>query len=153
MPGKMTRTWLLIADGRRAKVVQADGVRGSFRSVDDMARSIELPKNREIQADKPGRTFDSIGAGRHAKESPTDPQRNLKREFAKRLMDELRQAMLAKRFDRVIMVAPPAFLGDLRAALPKNLRDKVAAEVAADLTNTPQQELHGHLQDILERAA
>jgi protein required for attachment to host cells len=50
-------------------------------------------------------------------------------------------------------VAPPAFLGDLRAELPNDLKDKVADEVASDLTNTPEQELPTRLSDILGRAA
>jgi protein required for attachment to host cells len=153
MPAKATRIWLLIADGRRAKVMEADEQGVRFRNVEDMARSIDLPKSRDILADKPGRTFDSVGAGRHAKENPTDPHRHLKREFARTVVDKLRQAMLARRFDRLILVAPPAFLGDLRQVLPEDLKDKVADEVASDLTNTPEQDLHPHLRDILDRAA
>lgn len=61
--------------------------------------------------------------------------------------------MLARRFDRVILVAPPAFLGDLRQVLPKDLKDKVADEVTSDLTNTPEQDLPPHLRDILNRPA
>ena len=59
--------------------------------------------------------------------------------------------MLSNRFDRLILVAPPAFLGDLRDAVPKDLRDKVADEIASDLTNMPQQELHMRLEEILAR--
>jgi len=153
MPTQTIRTWLLIADGSRAKVMVAEGDGAGFRTVEDMARSIDLPKSGELLADKPGRTFDSVGAGRHAKESPTDPRRHLKREFASTVIGELRRAMLAKRFDRLILVAPPAFLGDLREELPKDLKDKLAGDVASDLTNTPEQDLPAHLSDILERVA
>jgi protein required for attachment to host cells len=152
MPKKSTRTWLLIADGRRAKVFEADAQAAEFRSVEDMARETNLPKGREILADKPGRTFDSVGAGRHAKENPTDPRRQLKREFADLIVGELRKAVLARRFDRLILVAPPSFMGDLRVVLPKNLKDKVVGEVTSDLTNTPEQDLRSHLQDIFGRA-
>jgi protein required for attachment to host cells len=146
-------TWFLIANGSRAKVMQTDGKRASFRSVEDMARSIDLPKSRDILSDKPGRTFDSVGAGRHAKENPTDPHRHLKRKFAGTLVRDMRRGMLARRFNRLILVAPPAFLGDLRAELPNDLKDQVADEVASDLTNTPEQELPTRLSDILDRAA
>ena len=61
--------------------------------------------------------------------------------------------MLAKRFDRLILVAAPAFLGDLREELPKDLKGKVAGDVASDLTNTPEQDLPAHLKEILDRAA
>src|SRR5512145_1434287 len=101
MPRKGARTWLLIADGRRARVIETDDRGAEFRSVEDMARTTDLPKSRDILADKPGRTFDSVGSGRHAKENPTDPHRQLKREFALAVVGALRKAMLAKRFDRL----------------------------------------------------
>lgn len=153
MPGKKVRTWVLLADGSRAKVMETESDGTGFRAAEDMALSIDLPKSGELLDDKPGRTFDSVGAGRHAKENPTDPKRHMKREFARTVVDVLRNAMLAKRFDRLILVAPPAFLGDLRGHLPKDLKDKVAGDAALDLTNTPEQELPAHLKDILERAA
>jgi len=152
MPTKKTRTWLLVADGRTAKVFETDDG-GGFEKVTDMALAIDLPKNRDILADKPGRTFDSVGAGRHAKENTADPRRELKREFAGTIVDALRQAMLAKRFDRLIVVAPPALMGDLREELPKDIEDKVAGEVTSDLTNTPERQLFAQLKDILDRAA
>jgi protein required for attachment to host cells len=90
-----------------------------------------------------------LEAARHAKENPTDPHRQLKREFANRVIAELRRAMLANRFDRLILVAPPAFLGDLHDALPKDLKGKVVDEIASDLTNMPQQQLHTRLEEML----
>jgi protein required for attachment to host cells len=147
-----TRTWLLIADGSRAKVFESVGARNALHEIDDMARAIDLPKSGEILADKPGRALDSVGAGRHAKENATDPHRHLKRDFASKVVGELRRAMLANRFDRLILVAPPAFLGDLREELPKDLEDKVVDEITSDLTNTPAQQLQTRLKDILGRS-
>jgi len=60
--------------------------------------------------------------------------------------------MLAKRFDRLILVAPPGFLGDLREELPKGLKDKLVDQITSDLTNMPQQRLQTHLKNILGRS-
>lgn len=149
MRGKVARTWVVIADASRMKVVEARSRGDGFDSIGDMARAIELPKSGDILADRPGRTFEAAGPGRSAKENPTDPRRHLKREFARTVVESLRKAMLSGRFDRLILVAPPAFLGDLRDLLPKDLQDKVAGDVARDLTNTPQQDLAAHLKDIV----
>jgi protein required for attachment to host cells len=142
------RTWFLVADGSRAKVFESTGAQEAPREIDDSGLSIDLPKSGEMLADKPGRTFDSVGAGRHAKESPTDPHRHRKREFAGKIVDELRRAMLAERFDRLVLVAPPAFLGDLRQELTKELKAKVADEITLDLTNTPEQQLKAYLKGM-----
>lgn len=146
---KATRTWILIADGGRAKVVEKVGRQRGFRNVDGMAFSARLPKSREILADKPGRAFDSVGAGCHAKENTVDPHRELKRKFAMRLGSALRKQLLADRFDRLVLVAPPPFLGDLRKELPKDVRAKVDGEVTADLTKTPKGELGSQLEQML----
>jgi len=151
MPTERRITWLLVADASRAKVFESSGARKAVHALDDMTRVEDLPKSGELFADRPGRTFDSVGGGRHAKQNPTDPHRQRKREFAKTVIAELRRAMLSNRFDRLILVAPPAFLGDLRDALPKDLRDKVADEIASDLTNMPQQELQTRLEAMLAR--
>jgi protein required for attachment to host cells len=152
MPTDRARTWILVADGSRAKIFESSGMHQAFHEIEDMALSIDLPKSGELLADRPGRTFDSTGAGRHAKENPTDPHRHLKRDFAVRVVDELRRAMLAERFDRLILVAPPAFLGDLRQELPKDLKAKVADEITSDLTNTPEQQLQAQLKDVMSRS-
>jgi len=67
------------------------------------------------------------------------------------VVDELRRAMLAERFDRLVLVAPPAFLGDLRQELPKDLKAKVTDEITSDLTNAPEQQLQASLGDIRGR--
>jgi protein required for attachment to host cells len=92
------RTWLLIADGSRAKVFESAGAQETLNEIDDMALAIHLPKSGELLADRPGRTFDSLGAGRHAKENPTDPHRLLKRNFASKVGEKLRRTMLDGRF-------------------------------------------------------
>jgi protein required for attachment to host cells len=155
MPSEKRITWLLVADASHAKVFESAGVRKVVHELDEMELVVDLPKGRELLTDKPGRTFDSVGGGRHAKENPTDPHRQLKRDFAKRVVAGLRRAMLAHKFDRLFLVAPPAFLGDLRDELTKDLEDKVAGEIASDLTNMPRQQLHARLQKILaeERSA
>ncbi|WP_076605370.1 host attachment protein [Candidatus Filomicrobium marinum] len=148
-----TRTWLLIADASRALVFENAGDRDAVAEIEDLSLSTELPMTRELLEDKPGRTFESVGSGRHAKEEPTDSRRHLKREFAGTVIDALRDAMVARRFDRLVLIAPPAFLGDLRAKLPKDLEYKVVHEVALDLTKLPKRELCKRLSDILEQGS
>jgi protein required for attachment to host cells len=63
------------------------------------------------------------------------------------VVDELRRAMLAKRFDWLILVAPPGSLGDLRQEPPKGLKDKLVDEITSDVTNMPQRQLQTHLKD------
>ena len=45
------------------------------------------------------------------------------------------------RFERIVLVAPPAVLGDLRDDLHKEVRNKVVGEISKTLTNHPIDEI------------
>ena len=148
---KRKRTWVLVADGGYAKVFQSEGRNSELVPVEGMIFSADLPANRDILTDRPGRVFESQGRARHAKENPSDPHRELKRAFARTLAGILETGLVEKRFDRLVVVAPPVTLGDLRDALPKSVQSKVVAELAQDLVKTPHSQLAGHLEEVLGR--
>lgn len=146
---KQQRTWILIADGRRARVLESLGRNKPLAEVPGTVFETELPASRDIWADKPGRGFESVGQARHANEPTTDPHRELKRRFAERLSGMLEEALSAKRFDRLVIVAPPVTMGDLRAELSKAVSAAVAGELTADLTKVPLDELPSRLEPVL----
>ncbi len=142
---KPIRTWVLIADAARARVFETKGKGAGLMVVEDMSFDAQLAPSHEIGSDRPGRSFESVGSTRHAMESPADPHREQKRQFARRIADAVEQRQAAKSFDRLVLVAPAVTMGDLRAMLPDKVRAVVAAELVADLTNTPMSELPAHL--------
>jgi protein required for attachment to host cells len=142
--------WVLVADAARARLFQVEQPQQTLSVALDQELIGSHLRSREIASDRPGRTFDSGGEGRHAKEPPTDPARYAQEAFARdvvRLLDEKRES---RAFERLIVVAPPQFLGDLRAAMPQQLQASVAAEVAKDLSKLPLHELQDHLREVLD---
>jgi protein required for attachment to host cells len=139
------RTWVLIADAARARMFETMGKGTGLALVQDMNLDTESTPSRELGTDRPGRSFDSVGSGRHAMESPSDLHREQKRQFARRIADAVQEAQAAKRFDRLVIVAPAVTMGDLRTAMPDKAKAVVTAEVVADLTNTPISELASHI--------
>jgi protein required for attachment to host cells len=144
---KQVRTWVLIADAARARVFETKGKGTGLTVVDDMSLDAELAPSRELGSDRPGRSFESVGSTRHAMESPSDPHREQKRQFARRIADAMERKQAGKSFDRLVLVAPAVTMGDLRAILPDKVKAVVTAELVADLTNTPLSELPAHLAD------
>ena len=65
--------------------------------------------------------------------------------FARDLADHLEKAANEHRFDRLVLVAAPRALGDLRGLLPKTVQGKVVAQIDKDLTNIPTRDLGKHL--------
>jgi protein required for attachment to host cells len=147
---KKTITWILVADGTRACIVRHDGPGFGLKAVFEGPFIGANLANREIDSDRPGRTFDSVGQGRHAKEPPTDPRRHLKQNFARDMAALLAKASGQGAFDRLVVVAPPQALGDLRAALPAAVCAKVTGEVNKDLTHLPVDKLAAHLETVLD---
>ncbi len=146
---KPTRTWILIADGARGKVLLHEGPGRGLRALEGLDFSEDVPPTRDIDADRPGRSFDSHGEGRHAMEPPSDPHRQRKEAFARRLAEVLVQGCRRNDFDQLVVVAPPSALGDLRNALAPEVKARVKAELPKDLTRTDMTELPRHLETVL----
>ena len=145
---KRKTTWVLIANGGEAHIVEAEGSGGGVRDVDSMQFANETPPARDIMADKPGRAFDSAGQGRHSMEYSSDPAEQSELNFASELSDVLTKALQKQRFDDLSIVAAPAMLAKLRQAISPQVRKTVRAEVDKDYTKIPKIEL----ADVLKRS-
>jgi len=146
---KPTTTWILIADGAHARLFANRGPGKGIEAVEGGVISGDHRADHELVRDSAGRTFESVGDTRHAITPKTDPHRELKRDFARQLAELLDRSYAAKAFDRLVLVAPPTALGDLRAALSDHLKPHIYAELDKDLVKTPTAELPGHLGAVL----
>ena len=148
---KAPTTWLVVADAGGARLFDVDA-NGVLTRTPHTTIEADPAPSREIASDRPGRTYDRAGQGRHAKEEPTDPHRYEKQRFAHALAERLETAVTRHEVARVVVVSPPQLLGDLRAAMSDVLAEAVAAEVDKDLTKLPPHELERYLADELRAA-
>ncbi len=146
---KPIRTWVLIADGARARVLGNDGPGRGLHALDGMTFQGDHAATHEIVDDRKGRAFASVGTARSAIEPQTDPHRQLKRRFAESLAQMLADGLAAKSYDRLVIVAAPAALGDLRECLSHEVREKVIGEIAQDLTKLPNADVPRHIASVL----
>ena len=130
---KKVTTWVVVADGTRARVLENAGPGLGLAEVP--GGTFEGPNRRdgEIASDRPGRSFDSRGQGRHAMEPDTPAARHEHREFARSVAAWLNEPKRRDRYDRLAVVAAPRTLGDLRELLPAGVRAKVVCELDKDL--------------------
>ncbi len=141
-------TWILIADGATAKVFE-HRPREGFTAVDDLMFAQAPLRASDIEADRPGRSFSSVGHGRSAIEPSSNPVAVRERRFVERVAEELERKHQDKAFDQLIVAAAPTALGDLRPAFSKGLKELIVAELPKDLTNLPTPQLEKHFADIL----
>lgn len=147
MPNSKT-CWIVIADGARARILANDGPGTGLRNAMAADFVADNRKSRDIASDRPGRSSGS-GGDRHAMDPRTDMHRHEKRLFAKELAEVIGDACQRGDFGALVLVAPPATLGDLRRELGKPALASVKAELAKDLTKLAEHELAPHLEGVL----
>lgn len=135
-------TWVAVADGEKALLLRNEDVdaRPDLRILS--AREIDNPPDRDQSAARPGRMNDGrAGGARKSAFEETDFHRLAKTRFAKDLSARLNRAALSDAFDRLIVIAPPATLGELRAHYNPELKMRLAAEIDKDLTRHPVEDI------------
>ncbi len=142
---KPTVTWAVMANSSHAYVAENNGPGRGFAEV--AGREYRAP-DPVAYADQPGVTQSSKGPGRAALEK-NDPKRLAEEQFARALGSHLKDDLAKGRFDRLVLVAAPHMLGELRAALPDQVRAAVVAEVDKDLTQVPARDLSARLGHVI----
>lgn len=142
-----SKLWLIVADEGRAALYAADTPTGPLTELRDYIGAANRLSDRDLVTDRPGRTFDSGGAGRHALEPSTHPGDVEAQRFAKWLAESLDQARNEQRFEMLGLVAPPAFLGLLRKSLPDETARRVVLEIDKDLTRYDAEGVRAHLPE------
>lgn len=143
---KKAVTWIVVADGARAHIVRQIGTGTPLQSVpgQDFINP-EPQRTRARGTDRPGRAFDSAGVGHRHGVEQVDWHRFEKKKFARSIAEHLEHAAEARAFDKLVLVAPPETLGEIRANLGKHGNARVGGQVAKDLTQVPVPDLAGHL--------
>ncbi len=146
---KARKTWILIADGARARIVQCNGPgKGLTPALSHDFAASHAP-SRDFGTDKPGRAQGGGSGSHHAVEPKVDPHTFEKHVFAEHLAEEVLKAKAEKAFDSLVLVAPPPALGELRKAFGAKLSDCLIAELAKDLTHVSIHDLDTHLCDLV----
>ena len=146
---KKTVTWVLIADGAQARVLENTGPGKGLTQVEGLDFAIEQKQAQEIMTERPGRTFSSVGSARSGIEPKTDPVAYRETQFVKSLASMLDRQQQNGAYDRLVIAAAPIALGDLRKAMSAGVKKTVVAELDKDLTNLPTHQLNKHLDGIL----
>jgi protein required for attachment to host cells len=132
-------TWIVAADGARAVIVRNDGTPAKPKFTLIRRYEQENPPTREQGTDRPGRTNDA-GTHKSAMEQ-VDWHQLAEDRFVHGLVGELTTAFNRHEFEALVIVAPPAALGEMRKALPDQIREHVISEINKDLTNLNIHEL------------
>lgn len=125
-------TTVLVADGSKMLLLENRGAAFSPRLEVIDQRAQDIPPDRELSADRPGRGHSGVGLGRGAMQE-TDFHEQAEDRFAAEVAGHLND--YGK--NGIIVVAPPRTLGRLRQHYQNDTAGRLIAEIPKDLTGHP----------------
>ena len=138
-------TFVVVADGRKMLFFRNDGDAQHPNLVVERKRVQDNPDNIDQRTDAPGRSFSSVGAGRSAYEE-TDFHQLEEDRFAAETADLLKKRALNNDFEKLIIVAPPKTLGELRKHYHKEVESRLIGEIDKTLTGHSVEDIESALQ-------
>jgi protein required for attachment to host cells len=161
-------TWIVVADGRQARIFMPRHVERHI-PMSGNARHHHYQERHELELqpvfarplhaesvdrydfgrDQLGRVFESASTARHMAEPRIDVRQEIKADFMKSVARELEKARGRNAFDRLVLVAPPKTLGELKKHLGQSLQACVVSTLAKDLTHYQNHELVRQLEEVL----
>jgi protein required for attachment to host cells len=144
---KQAKIWYVIADGGRARFVERDE-NGAFRTVVSFVASELHERSHDLGLDRPARTKESASPARHAIEPRRDLHQAAKEDFVKLVAEQLDEERGRDQFDRLVLIAPPRVLTELKEKLSKPTAEIVIGDLQKDLTKVPDHDLTEHLAPV-----
>jgi protein required for attachment to host cells len=131
---------VLVGDGRKALFLRNRGTQAQPELVLEDKVEQDNPPTREQGTDRPGRKPASDGVSHSAIEE-TDQHQRAEQRFAVSIAQRLYDMGHAHEYQALVVVAPPKMLGDLRAALHPEVRQRIVGELPKDLLSQSIPEL------------
>ncbi len=141
----MGKTWILVAESSRAKIFEQEAPRGDLRELQAFDHESSRLNDIDLVSSAPGRAFDSKGMGRHAIEPDTDPKVNETHIFARLLAQHLDKGLEKNHFKKLVVMAPPEFLGILRDTFSAQINHLIVAEINKNLVRESVESIQAHL--------
>jgi protein required for attachment to host cells len=139
-------TWVLVADARGARIFSYPEKNGEW-TLQETLRG-DGSAHPDQTADFGAKASQHKGA-LHA-HGESNPKETKERRFAHLLAHTLARGHQQKAFGKLVLVAPPKLLGDLRENLSRELRSAIVTQLPKDYTHSALKELLAELRPRLQ---
>ncbi len=142
------KIWVSVCDSSRLRIFEADKPIGNLREISDRQHSESREKEQQLVTDRPG-VARGRGGESHTLAVEHDHHEEEAIAFAREVGDVLTRAAEKGRYDKLYILAAPAFLGHLRKRLNGKVRDYIADEIAVNLTKETPAKIRQSLGEYL----
>lgn len=144
----MKGTIIVVADSTRARIFTADSAHSPLNEIETMAHPEGRMHEQDMVSDMPGKDSGKGGGGDHAYQEKIEPKKHEMIEFAKRIADYLDDARNTNKLNKLLIVAAPALLGELRNHLSSETNDKIVFELDKNLAHHSVEDIRTHLSEF-----
>ncbi|OGT83622.1 MAG: hypothetical protein A3H91_14055 [Gammaproteobacteria bacterium RIFCSPLOWO2_02_FULL_61_13] len=139
------QTWVIVADSSRARIFARAGKTTELVEIEDLVHPESRSLSHNLTSDRPGRTFDSRGHTRHAKQPKHSPHEIAVDDFARDLVRRLERGRKNGKFQQLVLVAGPRFMGRIHQHLSPATAALVKREVHKNLVHRSEKTIRAHL--------
>ena len=136
--------WILVCDASRARLFQMEQA-DRLELLEELEHPASRARIRDLMADANGRKPNGQAGHRNNHRPGAAPDTDAKEveamKFAQELAERLDKGRVERQFDRLVLAAPPHFLGLLKATLDDQVQKRLAHTVDKDLTGIQAREL------------
>ena len=145
------RTLVVVFDSDRARFFEYRPTHGKLvPALQNMKSTLDHDK-RDIETDKPGRSFSSSGGGvRHSLEARHDPRKLEKHDFVRAISQTVGEALEKHAFGRLAIVAPHRSVGEFRTVASDNVKKALWREIGKEFAKLSDSELEQQLVPLLQ---
>lgn len=133
-------TYILVSDGSKARIYASDMNKHNLRLINTLSLETARMHSHDLGSKKPHGIFE-----RNRPEAKVDLHAKAKKDFARHIASLLNNGVIAHEFQKLILIAPPKFLGSLHSMLTKGTIDLVIKEIKKDLTGSDEQNLKNYI--------
>lgn len=141
----MSNTWVVVADASRARFFSLLSRIEPMQEMEGMTHAEGRMFARDELSDRQGGIAGGHGEGDHSFEAPTDLKHHEAEVFAKQIAVKLEHGRVNHDYSKLILIAPPAFLGALRHELNNHIQDMVSSSLDKNLVTEDEAAIRGHI--------
>lgn len=148
-PCRPSECWIVVVDRASARILAGEWPEfAELHQIDDLSHPEGAAHQRDVESDSQGRFYEAKGP-KHKAEAGTDFKHKTALAFAREIVERLEQGEAKNSFGRLVLIAPPLFLGVLRETLPDPIGRLVVADLDKDLTAADVETIKTQVQELL----
>jgi protein required for attachment to host cells len=133
-------TWTVVADGSRGFIYASYMNKHSLNLISSIDDEEARKHSKALGSEKPHGIFE-----RNRPESRVNLHTKEEEHFAEQLAEIINNGATDNKFQNLILIAPPKFLGNLRLKIAKPTAQLITKEINKDLTHMEAKDLESYI--------